>query len=149
MQIDTGGGLTLRKYSYVIPSLLLLVLIVYGLFSLQGNLRQVRNLSTRLENLQLQVNRAEVNQDVELTEEQQKAMDDAFQNLIDARRRLVDAMLEVGLITEDEAQYRKDHIALMEKYRTEWVPPAPQMGAGFRRMARVGQAEDEKQSGNQ
>lgn len=105
---------------YVFVALALVVAVgAYGFYALQGDIAELRQLTAQVDYLRAQATQGGQPQGVDLTEEQVQQLNDAFQGVIDARRELVDTQAELGLLSEEEAQFLRDHLQLMEKYRLD------------------------------
>lgn len=112
----------MQKYGPLLILAVILLLAGSALYTTQGNIQQISRLNNNLNNLQVQMNRVSGEEPIELTEEQQQQLREAHQRVIGARQELVDTQLQAGLITEEEAQYMRDHLELMSRYGEDYNP---------------------------
>lgn len=114
----------MSKYSTIAILLVVIVVAVFSVYAQQSSNLSLTELTSELNNIQVQVNRGFDRQSPELSNDQRKALEAAKQKVWDARKQLIDTELEIGLITKEEAQYFRDHIDLMAKYGQDYDPPA-------------------------
>lgn len=112
-----------NKSSLVIIGVIICFAVI-SVYTQQNNKLSLSKLNSQLNNMQVQVNRGSNRELIELNDQQKQALNDATKRVLDARRALIETELEIGLITEEEAQFFKEHLELMHKYDQDYTSPA-------------------------
>ena len=138
----------MRKNVVIALSILIIVILVGTSFAaVQRNNRQVNDMSNQIDSLQTRINQGFNIEQNQLGEDQQEALNEKRQNLLEARKEVVDKQLQADIISEEEADYMLDHLDLMDRHNQDYDPMALNMNSMDGMMGR-GQRMERESTGH-